>query len=413
LVDYVMPEMNGIDFCKRVRDELKLEVPIILVSGNQSVFMDLARMSGVNDFVMKPFNRKDLITRTRQHIRDSENTPDRVVVSPDILLSNILPPHIVTRMQAGQTTFADRHDHVCILFSDIVGFTTICDHLPTTEVYGMLNKMFSAFDELTDKYAVYKVETVGDAYMVAAGHYESPDTAALGTPVYRMLQFATAMLQAVQGITTSDGENMRIRIGVNCGPAHSGVIGSKCPRYCFFGDTVNTASRMESNGVPSLIHVSAAVVDAYNNVAAFHCLGPRRIKGKGTMTTYLFVHDQEAVEEGLRWLDAQRYKEVPTRQCSFRTEAPTRRQSMHSEKAVAVPETLLPPNFRQIASEAMIDDDDALRLLNSGVGVRTLAFASIHDLEALGLHHIGTRLRIVKAMERIARSFLAYHASDG
>ena len=171
----------------------------------------------------------------------------------------------------------------------------------------MLNDMFSRFDELTEKHGVYKVETIGDAYMVAAGHL--PEDTNSGAA--RVLSFAKDMIKAMEDVYSPKG-SLQIRVGVHCGPAHSGVVGTKMPRYCFFGDTVNTASRMESTGFPSCIQCSNNILsmlqqpgeddDGIYGQSCFFEYGKRAIKGKGEMTTYLLkIGDWKvAVEEKKR-----------------------------------------------------------------------------------------------------------------
>ncbi|KAL6760740.1 guanylate cyclase, partial [Haematococcus lacustris] len=173
------------------------------------------------------------------------------------LLKNILPESIIQRMQSGQKFVADSHQHVVILFSDIVGFTNLSSKLPTAEIFLMLSNMFSAFDKLTDRFMVYKVCQGGEGQEKGQG--QGP-----GVGVRRMvIAMAKAMIDVVRNITAPNGDRLRIRIGVHCGPAFAGVIGSKCPRYCFLGDTVNTASRMESTSFPMVCQVSSSLAAAW------------------------------------------------------------------------------------------------------------------------------------------------------
>jgi class 3 adenylate cyclase len=185
------------------------------------------------------------------------------------------------------------------LFSDIVGFTTLAASMSTAEVIIMLNQMFTAFDADVDELGVCKVETIGDAYMVVAGHEESSQD----DHAQRVLRMAKRMIDRVRDMRLPDGSGLQIRVGIHTGPAYAGVIGTKCPRYCFFGDTVNTSSRMESNGFPMTVHCSESTYHELSMGSdggggmggrrksqlgeACISLGSRQIKGKGAMTTYL------------------------------------------------------------------------------------------------------------------------------
>ncbi|GIL82425.1 hypothetical protein Vretifemale_11416 [Volvox reticuliferus] len=299
LLDCMMPNMSGHEFCATLRKVVPGNVlPVIMVSAksDEDNIVEGLR-SGSNDFVRKPYQREELLARIETQLRlksdswwlaELANNVDGRDTESMKLLKNILPESIIARMQQGQKFVADSHAHVVILFSDIVGFTSLSSKLPTAEVFLMLSNMFNAFDKLTDRFSVYKVETIGDAYMVAAGHDEDEDKAHKGSPLMRVLGFAKAMLDVVRNITAPNGERMRVRIGVHCGPAFAGVIGMKCPRYCFLGDTVNTASRMESTGFPMCIHVSENVYRHYPNPdGELLEVGEREVKGKGRMRTYL------------------------------------------------------------------------------------------------------------------------------
>ena len=144
---------------------------------------------------------------------------------------------------------------VTVLFSDIVGFTNISSEVPSLEVMDMLHDLFLQFDDLAEKHGCYKVETIGDAYMVAAGCPDKCDDHAV-----RMAHMAIDMARAAAAVTSPlDGEPLRIRIGIHSGPVKAGVVGRARPRYCLFGDTVNVASRMESNGLAGCVQVRACV----------------------------------------------------------------------------------------------------------------------------------------------------------
>lgn len=202
-------------------------------------------------------------------------------------------PQIVQRLLSGETCIAESHQCVTILFSDIVGWTNIAEAIPTSAVIKLLNDMFSAFDALLDKYGVCKVETIGDAYMVAAGHDGCADHAA------RVMLMGLGMLEATRQVKPPPNMRLQIRVGIHSGPAFTGVVGHKVPRYCFFGDTVNVSSRMESNGVPGVVHISKAardcIGDADLNGASMTRRGTIEIKGKGPMETHFVVPSGTAI----------------------------------------------------------------------------------------------------------------------
>ncbi|KAK9828691.1 hypothetical protein WJX72_001553 [[Myrmecia] bisecta] len=311
LLDCMMPNMSGHEFLKELRNTHKIPqslVPVIMVSAkNDETNVVEGLRNGCNDFVSKPIKRAELLARISAHVRSTQEATWMSSLMDGALkddgetmriLKSILPDRIITRIQEGHKVIGDGHAHVVILFSDIVGFSSMSAKKQPREVFELLTSLYGTFDTLTDKYGVYKVETIGDGYMIAAGHEEDPAKTAMGRPIERIYNMAQAMLEAVQNFTNDDpNDRLRIRVGIHCGPAYSGLIGMKCPRYCFLGDTVNTASRMESNGFPMCIHVSQAVVDDLQRPDAFAALGERQIKGKGKMYTY--VAKVQAWEEAL------------------------------------------------------------------------------------------------------------------
>ncbi|GFR46779.1 hypothetical protein Agub_g8408 [Astrephomene gubernaculifera] len=196
-----------------------------------------------------------------------------------------------------QQYMARAHDEVTVLFADIVSFTTMCGQVAPHQVMALLNDLFTLFDALVERHKVYKVETVGDCYMVCGGLVEEDAEGFRCVkqgvdPLHaqKVLAFATDMLAAARTVQLpSSGLPVRLRVGLHSGPVMSGVVGRKMPRFCLFGDTVNVASRMESTGVPGAIHVSARTRDLLGPLKqAFQPRGEVTVKGKGSMFTYLY-----------------------------------------------------------------------------------------------------------------------------
>eukprot|EP00898_Chlorokybus_atmophyticus_P007811 jgi/Chlat1/8030/Chrsp71S07504 len=294
LLDVVMPRMSGYAVCARIRELYPdCNIPIIMMSARSSQENIIEGLqAGSNDYVVKPFHRAEMLARIETQLKLKDAWRVEVEATRNLqLLQKMLPDRIIRRLQAGQTMISDSHEDVTILFTDIVGFTRLASTISTMELVVMLNELFTGFDNLVDKYNVYKVETIGDAYMAVAGHDGSANHAE------RMLQLAMEIITFVKEVSIAN-ITVQIRVGIHTGPAHAGVIGMKCPRYCFFGDTVNTASRMESNGFPMAVHVSESTYSRLKDKYEFVPFGQRQIKGKGLMATYLLKYGRyrEALE---------------------------------------------------------------------------------------------------------------------
>ena len=206
----------------------------------------------------------------------------------EALLLNILPKSIASRLKDSHKEIADRFGQTSILFADFVGFTPFSESLPPEELVHLLNRYFTEFDDLTEKHGVEKIKTIGDAYMVAAGIPNPKDGHATA-----LAEMAIDMIDAVKSVNESVGKQLQMRIGIDSGPAVAGVIGRKKYSYDLWGDTVNTASRMESHGVPDGIHVTQRT---YNHLKEEYRFTPRsgvEVKGKGTMETYLLLGRRE------------------------------------------------------------------------------------------------------------------------
>ncbi|XP_062611358.1 soluble guanylate cyclase gcy-35-like isoform X1 [Saccostrea cucullata] len=201
----------------------------------------------------------------------------------DTLLYQMLPVKVANQLRDGGNVQAEKHENVTILFSDIVTFTNMAALCHPMDIVELLNDLFQRFDELTTKHDIYKVETIGDAYMVVSGVPEATDDHAI-----RIANMGLDMIQQTSHVINPvTNKSIQIRVGIHTGPVVSGVVGTKMPRYCLFGDTVNTASRMESHGLPGRVHISNTTHSEIREVGyILERRGGLDVKGKGIMDTY-------------------------------------------------------------------------------------------------------------------------------
>nr|XP_012553401.1 atrial natriuretic peptide receptor 2 [Bombyx mori] len=204
----------------------------------------------------------------------------------DLLLSRMLPLPVLRRLRAQRTVPAEAFDAVTIFFSDIVGFTTISANSTPMEVINMLNMLYKLFDEKISQYNVYKVETIGDAYMVVSGLPQKNGSRHASEIADMSLSLVSSVEEA--RVPHRPAVPLRVRAGVNTGPCVAGVVGTTMPRYCLFGDTINTASRMESTGEPMKIHISDSTKRALDEFGTYitESRGIIDIPGKGSMETF-------------------------------------------------------------------------------------------------------------------------------
>jgi class 3 adenylate cyclase len=209
---------------------------------------------------------------------------ERLARENERLLLNILPEPIAARLRAGEPLIADRFDDVTLLFADIVEFTQLSASMSPSELVGVLNEVFTVFDDLVDRYRLEKVKTIGDAYMVVGGMPERSDDHTV-----RVASMALDLAEAVGRIEAAERLRIAFRIGIHCGPVVAGVIGTKKFIYDVWGDTVNLASRMESQGVAGRVQVSHAVMERLGDGYRCEPRGLVDIKGKGPTPTYFLV----------------------------------------------------------------------------------------------------------------------------
>jgi adenylate cyclase len=204
------------------------------------------------------------------------------------LLLNILPEAIAKRLKTEPGIIADRFDAVSVLFSDIVGFTPLSETLSAREMVEWLNEVYSVFDTLVQDHDVEKIRTIGDGYMVAAGvPFPRDDHAAALT------RLALDMKAHFANLPPLSGHRVSFRIGISSGPVVGGVIGTHKFQYDIWGDTVNTAARMESHGVPGRVHISTATYELISREFICERRGTIEVKGKGEMKTWFVERPSE------------------------------------------------------------------------------------------------------------------------
>jgi adenylate cyclase len=244
--------------------------------------------AGAEDYLPKPFNPVLLRARIGASL-EKKRLLDQLRVEKErseALLLNILPRTIVERMRRGETVIADHIPEATILFSDLVDFTSLAAHRSAEETVGLLGDIFSRFDYLAARHGLEKIKTTGDGYMVASGLPEARSDHAAAAA-----EMALAMLDAVKAAARIAGESLQLRVGLNTGALIAGVLGTHKFVYDVWGDTVNTAKRMESYGLPGRIHVSAATRRALGNAFRFEPRGALEVKGKELMETYFLYRD--------------------------------------------------------------------------------------------------------------------------
>jgi class 3 adenylate cyclase len=207
------------------------------------------------------------------------------------LLLNILPASIADRLRGGETVIADRFEDMAVLFADVVGFTELSSRMSPTDVVSLLNEVFSRCDRLVDRFNLEKIKTVGDAYMVAGGlHAACPDDEGPhATHAGDVAAMGLAIIEEIDQLGQERGVPIQVRVGMNVGPAVAGVIGLKKFIYDVWGDTVNTASRMESTGVPGRVQVNRATYERLADKFELEHRGMVEVKGKGRIETWFVV----------------------------------------------------------------------------------------------------------------------------
>jgi adenylate cyclase len=293
LLDLQMPGMDGfevMDGLKKIEQDGYLPVLVITAQPEHRL---RALQAGAKDFLSKPLDLPEVLMRVRNMLEvrllhlETKKLYEQVVAEQEVseaLLLNVLPFAIAQRLKADPGVIADSFAQATVLFADIVDFTALSEHTPPEELVALLNEVFTIFDGIADRRGVEKIKTIGDAYMAVAG---------VPTPAEdhaeRAAHAALDMLEALDELNGRNGCALRLRIGLHSGPVMAGVIGKRKFIYDLWGDTVNTANRMESHGIAARAQVSEATRDLLGNGFIFEERGPIEIKGKGAMRTWFLT----------------------------------------------------------------------------------------------------------------------------
>lgn len=258
----------------RFEDPLYISATYIFLLGVTNFLGPIASYQVERTSRMEYVNRQVVDERERELALEKQKS--------EKLLLNMLPETIAQRLKSNPERIADRCDNVTVLFADIVGFTDRSSTMPADDLEGFLDEVFTKFDTISEHYQVEKIKTIGDAYMVAAG-VPLP----LSDHASRIADFALEILSLAQSLRWPDGSPMNLRIGINSGPAVAGVIGRQKYIYDLWGDTVNTASRMESQGMVGEIQLTESSYKLLEMDYELVERGEVQVKGKGAMPTWL------------------------------------------------------------------------------------------------------------------------------
>jgi class 3 adenylate cyclase/CheY-like chemotaxis protein len=285
LLDLMMPKMDGFEVCRRLKNYWKsAHVPILILTAlSERKERLLGIKSGANDFLIKPVDVQDVILRVG-NAAYTKRLHDQLQAErekSDRLLRNILPKAIAERLRQGELNIAESHSDVTLLVSDLAGFTTLTASTDPVQIVSLLNEIFSAFDLLVEKHGLEKIKIIGDACMVAGGiHTHQSDHAEV------IAELAFGFQKQVELLNERWNTSFRIRIGIHTGPLVAGVIGRKTFAYDVWGETVNTACRLESTGKAGAIQISEST---YSRLKHKYQFGEKHIvdlKDHGRLPAY-------------------------------------------------------------------------------------------------------------------------------
>lgn len=253
-----------------VLHHLKFDVDMPVISkvlGSSIPFITAALVGFIHSLYVK-LKRTEILLRNEHE-------------KSELLLNNIFPKRIADRLKNGEVLIADRYQESTILFSDLVGFSHLSKTMTPQKLIQLLDKIITHFDQLSEKFQVEKIKTIGDGYLVVSG---IPDENKLHASA--VCNMALAMLESIETLNKEENLQLQIRIGIHSGPVIGGVIGPKKFTFDLWGDTVNLANRLESHGIPGRIHLSRETHEIIKNDFAVEAREPIEVKGYGLIETY-------------------------------------------------------------------------------------------------------------------------------
>ena len=302
LLDMEMPELDGLEVLELLKAEDGLQsLSVIVISGADALEKTVKCIEiGAEDFLPKPFNPVLLKARIfssfeKKRLRDLErerlaalNLEKQLLeveqMKTEKLMLNILPRPIAERLKRGEKNISGSYPDVSILFSDLVGFTKMSSQINATELVKLLNDLFTRFDKRAEALGLEKIKTIGDAYMAVGGlPIPRPDHADL------CADMALGMFEDLDNFNRENGKSLNMRIGINSGPVVAGVIGFTKFSYDLWGNTVNTASRMESTSQHGRAQVSPSTHAALKDSFVMEAAGTVDCKGIGEVVTHFLV----------------------------------------------------------------------------------------------------------------------------
>jgi adenylate cyclase len=301
LLDIMMPEMDGFQVLAHLKaDQAWRDIPVIVISALDDMDNVVKGIElGAEDYLPKPFDPVLLKARIgacleKKRLRDQEVVYLRQIEAEkkraDDLLHVILPREIVEELKATDTVRPRKYQDVAVLFADVVGFTPYCDTHAPEEVISNLQELVEAYEDLALRYDLQKIKTVGDAFMAVAGLLRPLDN-----PVLNSVQCGVDMISTTRRLPAG----WRVRVGIHVGPVMAGVVGHRQYLFDLWGDTVNTAQRIESHGVADAVNLSREAWRWVSDRCQGESLGFVQVKGKGELEIIRIACEAELSEEGL------------------------------------------------------------------------------------------------------------------